>query len=419
MERREFLAAGATAPALAARLDKAITGLEIVSSHEHLLGEDERIAAKADFYTLVSHYLANDIVSAGAPAGPKTWAEFEPWWKAVKLTGYAQALRIAVRDIYGVEEITAASVGQINARMAAANKPGLYEDVLKRRGRIRYGVLDDYWHGDPVQPDGRYFVLARKLDWFCSARQASDIKRMEEVTGVSITGVAGLKRAMERRLEQSLEKGLVTLKSTLAYERDLRFELRSESDAQADFDQLMKSPQQRPPRRLADHMFHHALELATERRLPIQIHTGLLAGNRATIEDLRPSLLNSLFIRYPKVTFDLFHLGWPWVNEITALAKIFQNVCADFCWAWVISPQGARAALSEMLESVPANKILAFGGDYRYVELSYAHSRMARAGVAEVLAGKVASGLCGEGEALDLARTLLADNAARLFPQKS
>lgn len=74
--------------------------------------------------------------------------------------------------------------------------------------------------------------------------------------------------------------------------------------------------------------------------------------------------------------------------------------------------------MSEMLETVPANKILGFGGDYRYVELSYAHARMAKAGIAQVLGEKVESGWCTESEAVEVARMLLHDNAARLFPQR-
>lgn len=391
--------------------------MEIVSSHEHLLPENERIEARADFYELASHYLANDLVSAGAPANPRRWEQFGPWWPAVRLTGYGQAFRIAMRDLYGEDPSSAAAAARITEKLAAANRPGLYDRVLKEKARIRYSVLDDYWHGDPQKPDARYFVLARKLDWFCSARQASDIRRMEEVTGVSISGVSGLKRAMEKRLSQSLEQGLVTLKTTLAYSRSLRFDLYSEEDAAADFNELMKSPQAQPPRRLSDHMLHHALGLAQERGLPMQVHTGYLAGNRGDLENTRPMHLNPLFARYPKVNFDLFHIGWPWVSEIAALAKMYPNVTADFCWAWVLTPAGARQALHEMLETVPANKMLGFGGDYRYVELSYAHAKMARAGIAQVLGEKAQAGWCSENDVVGIARMLLRDNAARLFPK--
>lgn len=418
MRRREFLTAPAALPAAAQAIAEQTEELEIVSSHEHLLSEEERHALKPDLFLLLSHYAADDLRSAGLAGEPKSWADIEPWWRHIRGTGYGQAVRIALRDVYGVEDLDARSVAAVNERIAAANRPGLYERVLKKMARIRYAVLDDYWRGEPARPDPRYFVLARKLDWFCSVRQASDVRRMEEVTGVAIHSAADLKKAMERRLEQSLAAGLVAIKTTLAYSRPLEFAVVEEREAQEDFELLMRAPQPAPPRRLSDHMFHHALALASERGLPVQVHTGTLAGNRGMIDHTRPGLLNPLFVRYPRVTFDLFHTGWPWTGEVAALAKMFPNVTADFCWMWVLSPVGARRALDEMLETVPANKILGFGGDYRYAELTYAHARMARAGIAEVLAEKMRRGWCTEREAVETARLLLAGNAARLFPQK-
>ena len=45
-----------------------------------------------------------------------------------------------------------------------------------------------------------------------------------------------------------------------------------------------------------------------------------------------------------------------------------------------------------MLDSVPANKIFGFGGDYRYPELSYGHLVIARRNIATVLAARVENG---------------------------
>ena len=113
--------------------------------------------------------------------------------------------------------------------------------------------------------------------------------------------------------------------------------------------------------------------------------------------------------------FDLFHIGFPYQHELTVLAKMFPNVYADFCWMHVVSPSAARAALDEMLDSVPANKIFGFGGDYRYPELSYAHLVMARRNIATVLAARVENGALKEEEAAETARWLLHDNPAALF----
>lgn len=443
MRRRNFLTSTIAAPASAAVLTglrSEIGKLDIVSSHEHLLWEDERIAANAGLFTLISHYLLNDAVSAGLPqAAVKTledggiplrerWARFEPYYRAARFTGYGQAFRIAMNDIYGIAELNGSTVDKAESAIRAKNKPGLYEEVLQRRAKILYGVLDDYWHGDPMRPDGRFFVLARKLDWFVAPERASALKRMEELTGVAVTSLGGLKAAMEKRLEQSLTEGMVSMKSTLAYSREIRYNEVGEADAARDFEALAKDARrtpegprrftERPYRNLEDHMFHHAMRLAEAHRLPVQIHTGTLAGNAGWVENTRPMHLQNLFNLYPRVTFDLFHIGYPYVHEATVLGKIFPNVNVDFCWAHVLSPATARRALSEMLDAMPYTKILGFGGDYRYVELTYAHSVMARDNVARVLAEKVEEKWCSESEAVEIAKALLAGNAARLFPRK-
>jgi glucuronate isomerase len=81
----------------------------------------------------------------------------------------------------------------------------------------------------------------------------------------------------------------------------------------------------------------------------------------------------------------------------------------------IISPEIGRQQLHELIETVPGNKIMAFGGDSVTVEMAYAHSRMARQVVARVLSEKVADGYMPEDEAISLAGRILRDNPAELF----
>ena len=76
----------------------------------------------------------------------------------------------------------------------------------------------------------------------------------------------------------------------------------------------------------------------------MQIHTGLQAGNGNYVQHTQPSQLSNIFLRYPRVKFDMFHIGFPYQHELTVLAKTFPNVYADFCWMHVVSPSAARAA---------------------------------------------------------------------------
>lgn len=430
-------AAPSAAPELETELLEAFDEIPLVNTHEHIIPEEERTSSRVDFFTLAGHYVINDVISAGlsgddlavvrnpdAPADQR-WRAFEPYWQSARMTGYGQALRIAIQDIYGIDQISGATLPEINRRIEAANQPGLYEEILVRRSNIAYSVLDDYWNAAPVRPDPRFFVCARKFDRFVAPQSVSDIRNLEELTDVSITGLAGLKRAMETSFQQSLDIGMVAVKSTLAYNREIHYAEVADRNAETSLQSLLeesrtppagfRSRVERPFRPLEDHMFHHLIGLAAAQGVPVQIHTGLHAGNGNFIENSKPTHLTNLFFLFPQVQFDLFHMSYPYQGEAAAIAKVFPNVYIDLCWAHIISPSAARRALHEMLDTVPSNKIFGYGGDYRYPELSYAHAKMARRNIAQVLAEKVSEGSCSGEEALELGRKLLHDNPDALF----
>lgn len=417
---------------------ESISEMPVIDSHEHLFPESRRLSEPVDYFILARHYSLNDVVSAGlseeeralvldttAPL-ERRWQAYAPYWKHARYTGYGQAVRIAMRDIYGFDEISETTLPKLNAAIAARNKRGLYHDVLVKKAGIRYALVDDYWNPKPVRLEGEMFALARKFDQFIMPDGSKRIGELEQQTDVSITSLAGLKKAMERSFEQAITARMVTVKSTVAYSRDLRFEEVSEAEAEKEFSGLMRNERPRPQgfrrylhhpyRKLEDHMFHHVIQLAEAYGFPVQIHTGLHAGNGNFVTNSRASMLTNLFFLYPKVTFDLFHISYPYQRELGVLAKLFPNVCLDFCWAHIISPTVSRQALHEYLDTVPVNKIFGYGGDYNYPELSYAHLVMARRNIARVLAEKVEEKVCTEDEALEIARLLLHDNAARVFP---
>jgi len=413
--------------------------LWIADSHEHIYDEADRTSRDIDFFDLLSHYTLGDLGNAGltregvqlamdkkAPEA-KRWAAVEPYWKYARFTGYAQNLRIAIRDIYGFDEISASTISGINAAIRAKNKPGLYKEVLKDRARIRFYVQDDR-HVHPSRPDRDYFVIAREFDDFVVPQSRADIHRLEELTNTSITSLATLEAACEIRFNEALRAEMSAVKTLLAYRRDLYFAEVERSAAEADFARMIavdKTPEwdfhqltQHPFRNMEDHMFHHVMRLANSHHVPVQIHTGLNSisqGDYNNIVNTNPAQLINIFFLYQDTKFDLFHLGYPYLAEMGALVKCFTHVHVDFCWAHIISPTTSARALSEYLDTVPSNKIIAFGGDFLYAELAYAHAQVARRVVAKVLAVKVQEGFCKEEETVELAQRILFDNAASLF----
>ena len=230
---------------------------------------------------------------------------------------------------------------------------------------------------------------------------------------------------MEKHFQLALKLGMVTVKSTLRMSGTCTFEETTAADASADFERLVRGEgvvtdekkrlERRPFRALSNHMYHHLIQLADAHKMPVQMHTGLQAGNGNYVQHTNPAHSPMCLLRYPRVQFDIFHIGYPYYHETTVLGKTFPNVFVDYCWMHIVSPSAARAALHEMLDSVPANKIFGFGGDYRYPELSYAHLVMARKNIARVLAERVEDSAMTEEEAAEMAKWLLHDNPARLF----
>jgi predicted TIM-barrel fold metal-dependent hydrolase len=162
-------------------------------------------------------------------------------------------------------------------------------------------------------------------------------------------------------------------------------------------------------------MLHKVIQQAAEHHLPVQIHTGLQAGNSNHIAWTNPSHLSDLLDQYQQVRFDLFHGGYPYCSEFATLAKNLPNVHPDLCWLHIIAPGVAKRLLHELIETVPANKILGYGGDFFHVEGAYGHAQMARAVTAEVLAEKVEAGYLKEEEAAPLLHRILYQNGKELF----
>lgn len=114
--------------------------------------------------------------------------------------------------------------------------------------------------------------------------------------------------------------------------------------------------------------------------------------------------------------FDLFHLGMPMVRDAMMIGKNFPNVSLNLCWCPVVSQRMTMHALNEILDMVPVNKIIAFGGDYRcVVQKVWGHLVMARETVASVLAGRIYDREMTEERAVEIAKMWFHDNPSDIY----
>lgn len=256
-----------------------------------------------------------------------------------------------------------------------------------------------------------------RFDETIMARTPEQLRKNWSCRGRDVGSLGEYLAAVDSGFDLFISSGVVALKCGLAYRRPLRFERVERATAETLFNRALRDDlpaEGAVP--LQDFLFHEVCDRAAAHGLPYQVHTGLQATNaNARIDFTNPVLLINTLKEHPRMRFDLFHGGYPYGGELATIAKNFPNAYMNACWLAIIAPTVLRRQLHEWLDTVPHNKIQAFGGDYRYVELSYAHSLMARAAVVDVLAERVELGLLAEDDAPLLARRLLVENGLALF----
>jgi predicted TIM-barrel fold metal-dependent hydrolase len=317
----------------------------------------------------------------------------------------------------------------LSQRMKERNRKGLYEWVLKKMSGIDISILDMGLY----DVDGSLFVPVLEFNEILRATDRTAIEAIGRSEDRRIHTLKDLCNTVKAKFDRHQSR-VVGVKIPTAYNRPIFFEKTTYSEAEEAFNEIYRTKLFKrievPPKGdkrvpadvgaeklipLQDYMVHLIVQEAEARRLPVQIHTGLQEGNENIVVHSKPTHLVNLFMEYKNAKFDIFHGGWPYSSELGALAKNFPNVYIDMCWMHVISDTRSRAALSEWLDEVPANKIMGFGGDYSFVEGAYGHAVMAKENIARVLASKVDERVFSIDEAKKYATWLLRDNPIRLF----
>jgi uncharacterized protein len=415
-------------------LQEGMQDIPVIDTHEHLEPEVRRLRVRRDIIGLyMTHYASTDVMLAGMPSAQmqllqgdalslqEKWRLLRPYWDICRNTAYFRALQRASVDLYGIAHIDDDTIGLLNDAFLAANRPGWYEKVLKAVCRMEYAVVDDLFGEDPGRiqpPDPLFFREAGKYDLFLEVGGQVSVNRLAHSFQTSFSTLAEYEQLLCRTVQAAQQtRGIVAIKSAIAYERTLDFSQDSRRQAEKVFDCVLRGDRLDAAARkpLQDFLMHRLADLAAELGLPFQIHTGLQEGLGNHLPNSRPAHLISLFGQHPATRFDVFHFAYPYGFELAAIAKQYPNVWVDLCWTHVISQTHAVQALEELLELLPSNKILGFGGDYIFVEGTYAHLQFARENIAQALANRMEAGRLDRADALTLASRLLHDNAQVLY----
>lgn len=415
------------------RIHKELGAVAMIDCHEHLqrasqLPRGDNIHIGRFFV----HYANCDLISSGMPAGDMAkvisdasltprdrWALLEPWYKKSWNTGYCESLRIAIRDLYGIEEFSSGTVDKLTEAMRKKIKPEFTREVFDKAGIdiAMNNPIDCKLVFDPgFDPE---CFICDMIDSFTGSFTAPGflIAQLAGQANMDILCLDDYLKVIDVYFERDA-KCAGAYKVGRAYDRTLRWEDAPKSAVENTFNRLLAfndMPDRGDIKALEDFVLHYLCRKCGEYGIRMKFHTGIQEGVGNIVMNSRAALLANLFLKYPRTKFDIYHISYPYQEELVTIAKNFANVTVNFCWMWIINPAAGRRALSDMLDAIPANKIHGFGGDYIFVEGTYGHAVIARREIARVLSEKIEEGRFSEEYAVKIGRMILRDNAIENF----
>lgn len=400
------------------RLADAVGRINIYSSHEHHCPEEKYLGWHLDFVNLFG-YLGYVLSASGMPpeilqklrdpsiGEDKKWDLFEPYRERVQYTEYFREIRIALRNLYGISDLSRDTYRAVGECLRRDQRPGIYKVLLEKSG-VDYALVDSmtdvsqYSQYDPAVFGLIYRIDPKRFRADCVKQGINSSDQALEsidrfVADLAAHGVRGIKIALAVAGFRLDFRKWPLADERRAYRAFLQSDLSYPAPAYSD-DKIPFLP------------FLHALyfrfvEQAVRHSMLVQIHLAMQSYSTGD-----PYFLKPLIDAFPEAVFDLFHAGYPYHGNLAVLASWFPNVYPDMCWMASVSKSLAARILSEWVEMVPVNKILGFGSDHGFMVNTYAYQVMAREIVTEVLESKIISGRFDEDEAIRIARFILREN---------
>jgi len=366
------------------------------------------------------------------------WRLLRDVWPLARQTAYGRVVQLSLEQFFGETDFADGGAERATDRLREQNVPGLYRRVFHDTCRIgailtqRIGPLED---GE----DELFTLVIRPsgMGWV----DRTVVEAEQQRTGGRITTLDDFHQSLRGLIVDQAAKGTVGIKVV-----DWDFEL----SEPATFDAAIAGygvdaypPLSRPTMPVAEAAFkrimnarasgivtqdhrvvcaatmHFIAELAEELDLVVAVHSGAAWDAWLDFRPYQPLHLVPLLQAHPGTRFDVYHAGLPWCRDMAKIAKIYPNAWVNLTWAHIVSPEMTVSFLDELLDMVPPNKVLGFGGDYGYsVENVYGHLVIARENIARVLARRVDKGLLAFDQAVAVAHGWLWENPIELYRLK-
>ena len=417
------------------------TAMTIIDCHDHSVTLGPKYTDPIQ--VVIGEYLVTDLESAAPDVDVRSlldasipweerWPILEVAWQRTCHTGFAQITRRVLKKFYDEDDVTLSVLRRMQDRLLDFSEADAFDAVLEEAKIVVR--LEDVWPDVRQVLDGNLQLTPRgrlviPLPAYHRVRSFMEVQELAAPLGRSVSSLDEYLDVCREIFTGFKAFGAVAFKDQSAYARALDYGNPTAAEAEAVFNWFMADATRSAAypdgvKPLDDFLFHEFMRMARDLDLPVQLHTGHLAGLYGDIRKANAVQLADLFLLHRDVRFDLFHANWPYGSEALYLVKNFPNVSLDFCWAHAIDPLFCQDLLRQSLSSVPHSKIHGYGSDFGgfgyppgggYPDRAWAQAQIARENIAIALADMVEDGYIGLDDAKSIARAWLFDNPNRFY----
>lgn len=418
-----------------------IEAIPLIDCHDHTF--DPRPEYTCPLQVVANEYFVHDLMSVSSEEEvmqildtliplEKRWPSFEKMWNRTCHTGYAQVTKRVLKKFYNEDELSLDALKRMQGKMTDLKDLAVVDDILEqakilvRLEDVLISDLAEHITRTKSVLDGSYKLTPRgrlviSLPDYHHITTYDNIQELASIVNKTVTNLDEYLHVCVEIFQGCKDFGAVAFKDQSAYKRKIKYSNPTKHQAEEIFNWIMDDPRRQASypdgiKELDDYLFNEFMVIAKNLDLPVQIHTGHMAGVRNDITKTNAVHLTSIIERHREVRFDLFHANWPYSGEVLFLAKNHPNVTIDFCWANIIDPIYCQNMFKQILSAVPHGKVHGYGSDFGGCQdRAWAHASIARDNVAIALADMVESEYINIDEAKEIAEMWLFKNANEFF----
>ncbi len=409
-------------------LDDIVGGMPLVDVHTHI---DFRNPTASDpSQILLYHYIATELRSVGIPVEDIRARSRDPvgdligYFKLIRNTATYWCLKRILSDLYGFDsDLEPSGWAELREDMVSRSSDPTWARKVWEKSRVDriFLTINPLVEVKP-EFDRRMYVASLRLDPLVGGLSKESIDQLEKISGSSASDLERFKELLADRFK-AFDGMAVT--AAISFQSFETYRLAHEALADEAYAKLYSDRPLSGVERvhLRSAALSAVLDLCREYRLPIQIMIGVVRDlPGASPPDLavcfRQKGLLSLcrfFHHYRDVDFHLISAYRFQSHELTVIAKNYPNVYLTGYWWYCFFPESIMQHLLERLQLIPMGKICGFFSDAYVLEWIYGKAALTRKMIAEVLNYMVDKGFYTKDLAEEIAVSLLAGNAKRLF----